>query len=291
MKMPPFAYRRAESLPALFTLWRDAGPDAKLLAGGQSLLASLAFRLSDPPVLIDITRIPALRGVAVSGGVLRLGALATHAAIARDPLVARHAPLLAEAAPLIAHATIRNRGTLGGSLAYADPAAEWPAVVVALGASIVAVSAAGERRIPARDFFHGSFATALLPFEVIGAVEVPLAGEHDRATIIEVARRSGDYAMAGLVVAARQAGGVLGAVRIVGFALGDRPVIATRAAAALEGTRGEPAAIATAQGALVAELDPPRDLNGSDATKRHMASVLLGRAVARITGAGEARAA
>jgi carbon-monoxide dehydrogenase medium subunit len=291
MKMPPFAYRRADSLAALFDLWHAAGPEARLLAGGQSLLASLAFRLSEPPMLIDITRIAALRGITAADGVLRLGALTTHAAIARDTLVARHAPLLAEAAPLIAHAAIRNRGTLGGSLAYADPAAEWPAVMVALGATIVVASAGGERRIAARDFFRGGFATALAPFEVITAVDMPVAREDDRATIIEVARRSGDYAMAGLVVAARIGAGRLRDVRIVGFALGDGPVVASRAAATLEGSAGDPAAIATAQSALIAELDPPRDLNGSPATRRHMASVLLGRAIARISGAGEAKAA
>jgi carbon-monoxide dehydrogenase medium subunit len=291
MKMPPFAYRRAETLPALFALWREAGPEAKLLAGGQSLLATLAFRLSEPSVLIDIGRIAALRGIAAEGDRLRLGALTTHAAIAHDPLVARHAPLLAETAPLIAHAAIRNRGTLGGSLAYADPAAEWPAVMVALGATIVAASEQGERRIPAASFFQGSFATALGPQEVITAVELPLAGAEDRATIVEVARRSGDYAMAGIVLAARLAAGALSSVCIVGFALGDRPVLAAGAAAALEGSRGDAGAVAAAQAALVAELDPPADLNGAPATKRHMASVLLGRAVARILGEGEARAA
>ncbi len=156
MKWPAMGYARVESLDELWRALDAAGPEAQILAGGQSLLATLAFRLSAPSTLIDITRIAALKGVSVAGNVLRIGALTRHADLARDPLVARHAPMLAEAAPLIAHPAIRNRGTIGGSLALADPAAELPACVVALGATLVLASRAGERRVPAADFFQGS---------------------------------------------------------------------------------------------------------------------------------------
>src|SRR5262245_15192581 len=135
MKAPPFDYVRANTLAELFQLWHDAGPEARLLAGGQSLMPALAFRLSEPSALIDISRVADLSGIAVSDGALRVGALTTHAELGAHALVRQYAPLLADAAPLIAHPAIRNRGTLGGSLAYADPAAELPACCVALGAT------------------------------------------------------------------------------------------------------------------------------------------------------------
>ena len=155
MKAPPFTYVRAASLADVFKLWREAGPEAKLLAGGQSLLATLAFRLSEPSTLIDISRVRELRGIAQAGAAIRVGALTTHAELGANELVRRHVPLLAEAVPLIAHPAIRNRGTIGGSLAFADPAAELPACCVALDAMIVARNAADERRIPAAEFFTG----------------------------------------------------------------------------------------------------------------------------------------
>ncbi len=198
MKWPAIGYVRAGSLEDVWRARAEHGSAAQILAGGQTLLATLAFRLSEPKVLVDITRVAALRGVALAGGVLRIGALTRHAELARDPLVAQHAPLLAEAAPLIAHPAIRNRGTIGGSLAYADPAAELPACAVALGATILAVSPAGERRIAAEDFFTGLLTTALREDEIIAAIEVPVATAATRSAIVEVARRSGDYAMAGL---------------------------------------------------------------------------------------------
>ena len=205
MKAPPFSYVRAATLAEAFQLWRDAGPEARLLAGGQSLLASLAFRLSEPGALIDISRVRELRGISQSGTAIRVGALTTHAELGRHELLRQHVPLLAEAVPLIAHPAIRNRGTLGGSLAFADPAAELPACCVALDAMIVARNAADERRIPAAQFFTGLYATALKPNELIAAVEFPVAKAGERAAILELARRSGDYAMAG--VAARASAG------------------------------------------------------------------------------------
>jgi carbon-monoxide dehydrogenase medium subunit len=259
----------------------------RLLAGGQTLLATLAFRLSEPSLLLDITRIGALKGIALRDGMLRIGALTRHAELAADPLVARHAPLLAEAAPLIAHPAIRNRGTIGGSLAYADPAAELPACVVALEARLVLVSPAGERRVPAAAFFTGLFETALAPGELIAAVEVPVATEASRSAILEVARRSGDYAMAGLACGLKLDGGKVAAARLAFFGVGPGPVLAERAAAALAGRVLDRAAIEAAAAALDADLDPPADLHGPPAMKRHLARVLTRRVLGRFLPAEE----
>ena len=291
MKAPPFAYVRAGSLADVFAHWSAAGPDAKLLAGGQSLLATLAFRLSEPSTLIDISRVAELAGISAVGDGIRVGALTTHAELGASDLVRRHAPLLAEAVPLIAHPAVRNRGTIGGSLAYADPAAELPACVVALDATIVARSATGERRIPAAQFFTGLYATALADNELIAAVELSARKPQERAVILELARRSGDYAMAGIAARAQVSGGTLTDPRLVFFGVGAAPVTATAAMAALAGKSATPDTIAHAQAALDADLDPPADLHGGPDMKRHLARVLLARALTRLTGAEEARAA
>ncbi|MDP2800787.1 MAG: xanthine dehydrogenase family protein subunit M [Phreatobacter sp.] len=280
MKWPAMGYARVESLDELWQVLDAAGPEAQILAGGQSLLATLSFRLSEPSGLIDITRIAALRGVSVAGATLRIGSLTRHAELGRDPLVAAHAPILAEAAPLIAHPAIRNRGTIGGSLALADPAAELPACVVALDATIVVASRGGERRVPAADFFQGLFTTDLQPGEIITAVEVPVATPASRQTIVEVTRRSGDYAMAGLAaVLAMRADGTVDAARLVFFGVGSGAEIATGASAALIGAPLTRATIAAAQGALADDLDPPGDLHGGPELKRHLARVITARAL------------
>jgi carbon-monoxide dehydrogenase medium subunit len=291
MKAPPFAYVRAGSLADVFALWSTAGPDAKLLAGGQSLLATLAFRLSEPSTLIDISRVSELHGISAVADGIRVGALTTHAELGADALVRRHVPLLAEAVPLIAHPAIRNRGTIGGSLAYADPAAELPACCVALDASIVARSATAERRIPAAQFFTGLYATALAENELIAAVEFPARKPQERCVILELARRSGDYAMAGVVARAQVSEGVLADPRLVFFGVGDAPVTAKGVMAALAGKPATPDTIARAQAALDADLDPPSDLHGGPEMKRHLSRVLLARALQRLVGVPEARAA
>lgn len=291
MKAPPLAYVRAGSVADALRLWRVAGPEARLLAGGQTLLASLAFRLSDPGTLIDITRIAELQGISASGQAIRVGALTTHAELGANESIRRHVPLLAEAVPLVAHAAIRNRGTIGGSLAYADPAAELPACVVALDATIIARNATAERRIPAGAFFTGLYTTALAEHELIAAVEFPVAGGDERIAILELARRSGDYAMAGAVARTRIAGGMLAEPRLVFFGVGDAPVVARRAAAALAGKAPTPDVIAAAQAALDDDLNPGSDQHGGPEMKRQLARVLLGRIVRRLAGTEEVRAA
>jgi aerobic carbon-monoxide dehydrogenase medium subunit len=276
MKAPSFAYAKPRSLEEAFVLLRRTD-DAKVLAGGQTLLATLNMRLSSPAVLVDITGVPGLAGIAVRGNVLRIGALTRHREIERSREVAEHAPLLTQAAPHIAHVAIRNVGTIGGSLAHADPAAEWPACCVALDADVVIASRSGERRVKAREFFKGLFETALGEGELVAAVEFPLLGAGYRSVFLELARRHGDYAMVGVAAAAKPAGGVLSDLRLAFLGAGTAPILARSAMAAAEGKKAAPDAIAAAQAALGKDLAPIGDLNGSPATKLHLARVLCGR--------------
>jgi carbon-monoxide dehydrogenase medium subunit len=280
VKAPSFAYAKPRSLDEVFALAEEHGEDAKLLAGGQTLLATLNMRLSSPRLLIDITGVPGLAAIEIKGSTLRIGALTTHRAIERSPEVARHLPLLAQAAPHIAHVAIRNVGTLGGSLAHGDPAAEWPACCVALDATIVIAAKGGERRVKAREFYRGLFETALGGGEVITAVEFPIPGAGYRSAFLELARRHGDYAIVGVAALAKAAGGTLSDARLAFVGAGPTPILAKGAMAAIEGKTLGADAIAAAQAALAKDLAPTGDLNGSPATKLHLARVLCGRALA-----------
>ena len=279
MKAPPFAYARARSLAEVFDLLARYGDGAKLLAGGQSLLATLNMRLSAPQLLIDISRLSELSGIQVRDGIVRIGALTTHAEIERSPEIRRHLPLLAQAAPHIAHAAIRNVGTFGGSIALADPAAEWPACCVALDAQFMVASKAGTRRVAARDFFKGLYATALRPDEVLTQVEIAVKGPEYRSAFVELAQRRGDYAIVGVAAVAKCAGAVLSDLRLAFLGVGQVPVLARRAMAAMEGKRASADAIAAATKALAKELDVGPDLYSSAATKMQLARVLTGRAL------------
>lgn len=282
MKAPPFDYLRATSLAQVFQLLQQHGDDARVLAGGQTLIASLNMRLSEPGLLIDIGALQALRGITLQGSMLRLGALATHADIERSPLVAQHAPLLAQAAPHIAHAAIRNRGTLGGSLAYADPAAEWPACMLALDATLVLASSRGERQVPASDFFTGLYSTALADDEIIVACDVAVLASGERQAFDELARRHGDYAMAGLAARASLHDGRLQGLRLAFLGLEDKPVRALRTEQALEGRTVDDATLALAVQSLRAELQPAADLTSGVATKQQLAGVLAQRVLRRL---------
>ena len=265
MKAPPFAYAKPRSLDEALDLLER--PGAKVLAGGQSLIPALNMRLSSPDLLVDVGAIASLDGVRVSKDSVRIGALTTHAQIERSAEIRKHVPLLAEAAAHIAHPAIRNRGTLGGSLALADPAAEYPACALALDATIVILGRKGERRVKAADFFKGLFETDLEPGEILVAAEFPVGGEN---VFLELSRRQGDYASAG-IAAHRNGSGI----RLAFFAVGSTPILATHAAAAAGKS------VAAAQQALARDLDPPADLYHSGATKLHLARVLLGRALAQ----------
>jgi carbon-monoxide dehydrogenase medium subunit len=279
MKAPAFAYAKPASLGEVFELLERHADGAKVLAGGQSLIPALNMRLSSPELLIDITGVAQLAGIKVSGGVVRIGALATHAEIGASPEIAKHAPLLAQAVPHIAHAAIRNVGTIGGSLALADPAAEYPACVVALDATLVIASKRGERRVKAREFFKGLYETELKPGEILTAVEFPAAASGDRSAFLELARRHGDYAIVGVAARATLAGGKLTNVALAFLGAGVTPVLAKHAATAVEGKAVGTDVVAAAQAALAKDLDPPKDLYTSSATKLHLARVLLGRAL------------
>ena len=282
MKAPSFGYARPESLAEALELLARHGERAKLLAGGQSLIPSLNLRLSSPALLIDLGNLSELEGIALQGKDLRIGALTRHRAIERSPVVAAHAPLLAQAAPHIAHVAIRNRGTFGGSLAMSDPAAEWPACCLALGASIVVASARGERRVQAERFFKSLYATDLAPDEILVAAEIPAAAADSRSVFLELARRRGDYAIVGVAAQARRSKGRLQDVRLAFLGVAAVPLLARRAMAALEGRPCDAAAIAAAERALGDELEPMADLYHSAATKLHLARVLAGRALAAL---------
>lgn len=274
MKPAPFAYARAKSLDDVFDKLDAHGDQARLLAGGQSLIATLNLRLSTPSLLLDINGLAELRGIKVESNTLRIGALTRHAELGADPLVARHAPLLAEAVPHIAHAAIRNRGTIGGSVAFADPAAELPACMLALEATIVAQGRGGERRIAADDFFKGLYETDLRDGELIVALEIPLPAAGQRSALIELARRHGDYAIVGLAALVRP-----GVARLAWFGVGGTPLRSLLAEAAF--AHGD---LAAAQDALAQDLDPPGDLHGPPQFRLHLARVLLGRAFAKLKG-------
>ncbi len=279
MKSSAFDYVRAESPQHALALLAQHGDDARILAGGQTLLASLNLRLSQPTLLVDIGGLADWRGITLQGSVLRIGALTRHVEIEESPLVALHAPLLAQAAPHIAHRAIRNMGTVGGSLAYADPAAEWPACVLALDGTLVIHGAAGERRVAAADFFHGLYSTALQEGELLAAVEVPLLQPGERHAFDELSRRHGDYAVAGLAARARWDGRTLHDLRLAFLSLGDRPLRARGAEALLQAGPLDDARIAAADAALRAELQPFADLTHSAAAKTQMAATLMRRAV------------
>ena len=280
MKASAFDYTRATSVPDALALLARHGEGAKLIAGGQSLLPALNLRLSAPSILIDIAGLPELRGVSVTSTHLRIGAGCTHAALLADPTVAAHAPLIPCALAHVAHPAIRTRGTIGGSLANADPAAELPACALALGAAMVLQGPGGTRTVAADRFFTGLFDTALAPGEILVAVEIPLQ-PGARWGFAELARRSGDYAMAGLAAHGLPGGlpeGRPGALRLAFFSVGATTLLARRAADAL--ASGVTAATLDAAAlALVADLPEHADLQASAATRLHLARVLLRRVV------------
>jgi carbon-monoxide dehydrogenase medium subunit len=273
VKPAPFAYKRARSTDEAITLLAEK--DARFLAGGQSLIATLNMRLSAPSLLIDINGIGGLDGVARKDGMVDIGALTRHAAAERSEIVAKDAPLIARAMPHIGHPAIRNRGTLGGSIAFADPAAELPACLLALDGEIEATGPKGKRTIKARDFFKGLFETALEPDEILTAIRVPAASTQTRTGFAELARRHGDYAIVGLAASARADGKGLADVRLAYFGVGATPVRAAKAEAALA-TGNVDAAVAAL------DLDPPDDVQATGAVKKHLAGVLLRRVAAQL---------
>ncbi len=282
MKPAPFSYVRADSLEQVFDLLDEHGDDARILAGGQSLMATLNMRLSAPEVLIDINHLDGLSGISVNGDTLTIGALTRHSEVLDSPEVAKHAPLIAKAMPHVAHHAIRNRGTFGGSIAFADPAAEMPAVTRALGATFVLQGRGGQRKVAADDFFKGLFETAREESELLVAAEIPVIKDGERTSFMELARRHGDYAIVGIAVQGRVEGGTFSDVRIGFLGAGDQPILARSAMSALEGQSHNEDSVKKAQDALGADLDPMADLNGPAEMKMHLARVLTKRALAEL---------
>jgi carbon-monoxide dehydrogenase medium subunit len=277
VKPAPFAYKKARSLDEAVALLGEHN-DARLLAGGQSLIATLNMRLSAPSVLIDINGISGLDGITEKNGTVEIGALVRHVHAERSNVIARLAPLIARAMPHIGHAAIRNRGTLGGSIAFADPAAELPACLMALDGEVDATGPKGKRTIKAADFFKGLLETALGPQEMLTAIRIPVVTKDTRTGFAELARRHGDYAIVGLAATARGDGKKLKEVRLSYFGVGDTPVRPRKSEAALES--GD---IDAAVAAL--DLDPHDDVQATAATKKHLAGVLLRRVAAQLTEA------
>jgi carbon-monoxide dehydrogenase medium subunit len=274
VKPAPFAYAKARTIDHAIELLGSQA-ESKLLAGGQSLVATLNMRLSHPTLLVDINDIGGLDGIALRNGHIEIGALVRHAQAERSAEIARHAPLIALALPHIGHPAIRNRGTIGGSLAFADPAAELPACLVALAGEVDIAGPQGRRTVKGDDFFKDLFETALTPHDVLTAIRVPAASAETRVGFAEFARRHGDYAMVGLAACARADGKRLGDVRLAYFGVGSTAVRARHAEAAL--AAGDVDAAVTM---LSKDLNPPDDVQASGPVKSHLAGVLL-RRVAR----------
>ncbi|MGZ5871178.1 MAG: FAD binding domain-containing protein [Bradyrhizobium sp.] len=283
MKASAFRYARATSVGNAIELLVAHGERAKVLSGGQSLMPAMNLRLVAPELIIDIGELAELRGIAVIGGLITMGALTRHAELLKSPEIAAHAPLLAEAIVHVAHPAIRNRGTIGGSLAHADPASELPACMVALNATIIARGPAGERRIPAKDFFTGIYETALSAQELLVAVELPVAQKNSAHFFSEFARRHGDYAIVGLATQAVVENGFLTDLRPVFFSVGDRPVLAKAGAKLLKAAVSSALLFETLVD-LGEELDPPEDQQASGAMRRHLAKVLLARCASALLG-------
>ena len=283
MKASAFSYARATCVGNAIELLVKHGERAKVLSGGQSLMPAMNLRLVAPELIVDIGNLTELRGIAIDGGVLTVGALTRHVDLLKSPVIAAHAPLLTDAVAHVAHPAIRNRGTIGGSLAHADPASELPACMVALNATVIISGPSGERRVPAKDFFTGIYETVLSAHELLVAIELPVAQKPSTHFFGEFTRRHGDYAIVGLAAQAVVENGALTDLRAVFFAVGDRPVMA-KAGAKLLKTAVTSALLSEASRQLSEELDPPEDQQASSSMRRHLAKVLLARCVSALLG-------
>jgi aerobic carbon-monoxide dehydrogenase medium subunit len=281
MKAAPFDYAAPTSVEEAVGLLAEHGDEAKVLAGGQSLVPVLALRLARPGVLVDVNRVEGLAGVRRDNGAVRVGALTRHAAVEHDRELAGAVPLLARAAPLIGHFQIRNRGTIGGSLAHADPAAEWPAVALALDAELEVRSGGGARMIEAREFFLSTFMTALEPADLLVAAWFPAWGAGAGFAVEELARRSGDFAIAGVMCGVQVAGGRVTRAAIALLGMGSTPLRADAAERQLAGSAPDGLDLGGLGRLAVAGLEPPGDIHASGDYRRRVGAALVSRALAR----------
>ncbi len=277
MKLPDFEYEAPTTLAETVVLLAEHQDEASILAGGQSLIPLMALRLARPPVLVDINGLSELSGVSAEDGWVAVGAMTREYVAEESETVAESVPLLAAALPLIGHEAIRSRGTIGGSLAHADPAAELPAVARALDAEFVVRSQSGERVIPAAEWFEGYLATARRPDEILVEVRFPAAGPGTGASFQEVARRHGDFAMVGLAASLTLADGAVSDARLAFSGVADVPVRAAEAEAFLFGQEPSAQLFEEAARRATADIDPPADLHGSAEYRKKVAAALVRR--------------
>jgi carbon-monoxide dehydrogenase medium subunit len=280
MKPSPFEYHLPDTLDEALDLMAEHGDAARPLAGGQSLVPMMAFRLARPSVVVDLNQLSDLTRIEASGVRVVLGAMVRERAAERSETLARSVPLIAWALPLIGHEAIRTRGTVGGSLAHCDPAGELPAVAVATGATITARSQRrGERTIPAEEFFLGHFTSALADDELLTHVSFPAAGAGNGAAFEEMSRRHGDFAVVGVACQLRVTDGIINDARVVLTGVAEIPFRATRAETVLVGATADAASFQEAADAVSCDIDPPSDLHGTAAYRRYVAGVLTRRAL------------
>jgi carbon-monoxide dehydrogenase medium subunit len=282
MKAPAFDYVKPKDLPEALRLLQQYGAGAQVLAGGQSLMAIMNLGLAMPEILVDITGIDGLRDIQETEQGIRVGALVTHAMLESNLLVAQKVPLLWQCVPHVAHMAIRNVGTIGGSMALADPAAEYPAVSLALNATITLIGPDGQRDVAAQDYFLGLYETARKEDELLVAVTFPKVTADEIMIFDELTRRRGDYALCGLAAAFSVKSGVITAARLAYLSIGDTPVLAEAAARLLVGNKPDDALIEAVQNVLVNDLSPRGDLHGSAEGKLHWAKVLLARSLRKL---------
>ncbi|MGO8861908.1 MAG: FAD binding domain-containing protein [Acidimicrobiales bacterium] len=280
MKLPPLEYHAPSTLEGVLDLLFEHGDEAKVMAGGQSLMPMMAMRLARPAQLVDINDVSSLDGIDDRGDLVAFGATTRERDVERSRLVAERLPVLSEALPFIGHVSIRNRGTIGGSIAHADASAELPAIALITDAQIVARSRRGERSIAADEFFISHYTTALSDDECVVEVRVPTGPPGAGWSFQEVARRPGDFALVGAAAMVALAGsGAVDRARICLFGVSDRPVRATEVEAALAGTTASPATFDAAAADAAENLEPASDMHGSSAYRRHLARVTVRRAL------------
>lgn len=283
MKPPPFDYVRPATLDEALTLLAELGDDAKILAGGQSLLPLMSLRLARPTTLIDIGGLAELNEIAVADGVVSIGATVRHGVAERSRMLEDSAPLVHQAMPYIGHRAIRTRGTVVGSIAHADPAAEMPAVCLATRATMIAQSSSGTREIAAADFFEGFLTTALRADEILREVRFPVPGPHTGSTIVELSRRHGDYALVGLACSVTMNGGTIAGAALSFFGVADTARRVPDAEASLVGTAPSEDAFAAAARIVSETLTPASDVHATAAYRRHIAGVLTQQGLAEAT--------
>ena len=279
VKAPKFNYTRGESLDQVLILLNEYGEEGRILAGGQSLMPTLNMRLSNPKILIDINHLSELNSISLNDDIVCIGALSRHSEVGRSPIVERHLPLIADAIPHIAHVAVRNRGTFGGSVALADPAAELPACVLALGGTLVLQSVRGIRKIIADEYFLGLYETERKPDELLIEVQIPVQDPSALSAFVELSQRKGDYAIAGLAFVGTLENQLIKTAKLVYFGSEIKPTLAKNTMAVLTNTPWDDKTRKLIAETLGQDLDPMTNLQGSAKMKLHLQKVLTGRAI------------